>query len=192
MKSLSIGVLLVLGTFVLTAAPRRGRPDDTRQPVTSELQVQRRSAQPATGAAQRLVGGWQLESRTVRRSDGTLLADRVLGERPLGRLFYDASGAMMLQMMRLGRTAAIGPPTESPDAANPRVILGYDAYFGRYAVDEGRGTITHRVEGSLFPDDLGKDFVRGFTLDGDTLTLRFTSTADGAEVTRTLVFRRLR
>jgi Lipocalin-like domain len=192
MRSLSIAVLLVLGTFVLTAAPRRERPDDTRQPVSSPLQVQGRSAQPATGAAQRLVGAWQLESRTVRRSDGTLLADPVLGERPLGRLFYDASGAMMLQMMRLGRTAAIGPSTTSPVGANPRVVLGYDAYFGTYAVDEGKATITHRVEGSLFPEDLGKDFVRGFTLDGDTLTLRFTSTADGAEVTRTLVFRRLR
>jgi hypothetical protein len=39
---------------------------------------------------------------------------------------------------------------------------------------------------------LGKDFVRGFTLDGDTLTLSFTSAAVGSEITRTLVFQRLR
>jgi hypothetical protein len=98
---------------------------------------------------------------------------------------------MMLQLMRLGRRAAFDKPTE-PDAANPRVILGYDAYFGRYTIDERAGTITHHVEGSLFPDDLGKDFVRGFTLDGDTLTLRFTSSAGRDGVTRTLVFHRLR
>lgn len=171
MKNLSVGVLMLLGILVLTAVPPR--------------------AQPALSVA-RLVGAWQLESRAVRRSDGTLLTDPVLGERPIGRLFYDASGVMMLQMMRLGRSAAIGAPTNPVDAANPRVVLGYDAYFGRYAVDERAGTITHHVEGSLFPEDLGKDFVRGFTLDGDTLTLKFTSVADGSEVTRTLVFRRSR
>jgi hypothetical protein len=116
----------------------------------------------------------------------------VLGEKPLGRLYYDASGLVSLQMMRLGRSAAIGKPTSPKDAANARVILGYDSYFGRYTIDERAGTITHRVEGSLFPEDLGKDFVRGFTLEGDTLTLTFTSPADGSEVTRTLVFQRLR
>ena len=75
-------------------------------------------------------------------------------------------------------------------AANPRIVLGYDAYFGTYTVDDAAGTITHRVVGSLFPEDLGKDFVRLFTLDGDTLTLKFTSIAAGSEITRTLVFRR--
>jgi hypothetical protein len=119
-----------------------------------------------------------------------VLADPVLGEKPLGRLYYDATGVVMLQMMRLDRAAAIGKPSNPKDAANPRAILGYDAYFGRYAVDEHASTITHHVEGSLFPEDLGKDWVRPFTLDGDTLTLTFTSAADATEVTRTLVFRR--
>jgi hypothetical protein len=81
---------------------------------------------------------------------------------------------------------------DAKGGTNPRVVLGYDAYFGRYTVDERAGTITHRVEASLFPEDLGKDFVRGFTLAGDTLTLKFTSATDGSEITRTLVFRRLR
>jgi hypothetical protein len=150
------------------------------------------SARPAPAGAQRIVGAWELVTRTVRRADGPAIADPVLGEKPLGRLYYDASGVMMLQMMRLGRAGAIGKPANPKDAANPRVVLGYDAYFGRYSIDERAGTITHRVEGSLFPEDLGKDFVRLFTLDGDTLTLRFTSPGEGGDVTRTLVFRRLR
>jgi hypothetical protein len=149
-------------------------------------------SQVAPGAAQRLVGAWQLDSRTVTRSDGTVVSDTVLGERPLGRLFYDGSGTMMLQMMRLNRKAAIGALANPKDGTNPRVVLGYDAYFGRYTVDERAGTIIHRVEGSLFPEDLGKDFVRSFTLVGDTLTLKFTSATGGADITRTLVFRRLR
>lgn len=150
-----------------------------------------RSSGPLS-VAERLVGAWQLETRTVRRSDGTIVRDAVLGEKPLGRLLYDASGAMMLQMMRPGRAAAIGTPPDPRDAANARVVLGYDAYFGTYTVDERAGTITHRVQGSLFPEDLGRDFVRFFTLDGDTLTLTFTSTADATAITRTLRFRRSR
>jgi len=171
MKSVLLCVSLILSTVAMTAAPN--------QP-----------ARPAAGVSQRIVGAWLLTSRTVRRADGTALADAVLGEKPTGRLYYDATGVMMLQMMRADRTAAIGKPASPKDASNPRAILGYDAYFGRYAIDERAGTITHHVEGSLFPEDLGKDWVRPFTLDGDTLTLKFTSVTDGVELTRTLVFRR--
>ena len=146
----------------------------------------------ASSKAGQLVGAWDLTARSVRRSDGTVIADPVLGERPLGRLFYDASGVMMLQMMRQGRASAMTTPGNSRDAGNARIVLGYDAYFGRFNVDERAGTITHHVEGSLFPEDLGKDFVRAFTLDGDALTLTFTSTTDGVEITRTLTFRRSR
>jgi hypothetical protein len=140
----------------------------------------------------RLVGAWHLVSRSVRRADGSVLSDPVLGARPFGRLFYDASGVMSLQMMRAGRSSPISTPDDPRDAVNPRVVLGYDSYSGRYVVDERAGTITHRVEASLFPEDLGKDFVRNFTLDGDTLTLSFTSPADGELITRTLVFARSR
>ena len=180
MKNSRLRVWITLGALFLTGAVypslRGGAQTDGRRLT----------------AAERLVGTWRLESRTVRRSDGTVLADPVLGDKPLGRLYYDASGVMMLQMMRQGRSRAIGTPSNPRDATNARVVLGYDAYFGTYAVDERAGTLTHHVEGSLFPEDLGKDWVRPFTLEGDTLTLRFTSTADGAELTRTLVFRRSR
>jgi len=182
---------VVLGTVLLTGAISHA--GSSRAIGTApELDGPPQAPRAVSGVAQRIVGAWQLVTRTVRRSDGTVLADSVLGEKPLGRLYYDASGVVSLQMMRLGRSAAIGKPTDPKDSANARVILGYDSYFGRYTVDERAGTITHRVEGSLFPEDLGKDFVRGLTLDGDTLTLKFTSAADGIEVTRTLVFQRVR
>jgi len=183
--------VVILGTVLLTGAISHAR--SSRATGTApELAGPGQAPRAASGAALRIVGAWQLVTRTVRRSDGTVLADSVLGEKPLGRLYYDASGVVSLQMMRLGRSAAIGKPTDPKDSANARVILGYDSYFGRYTVDERAGTVTHRVEASLFPEDLGKDFVRGFTLDGDTLTLKFTSAADGFEVVRTLVFQRLR
>ena len=157
--------------------------------LTAALDLQTPATRPATGATQRIIGTWELVTRTVKRADGTTIVDPVLGEKPSGRLVYDASGAMMLQIMRSGRTDAISTPANAKDKANPRVVLGYDSYFGHYTIDEKAGTVTHHVEGSLFPEDLGDDWVRPFTLEGDTLTLKVTSPADG--LTRTLVFRRM-
>ena len=143
------------------------------------------------GVREQLLGAWQLESRTVTQGNGATVFDPVLGEQPVGRLFYDGSGHMMLQMMRQARTQAISAPANPAAAKNPRVVLGYDAYFGTFTVNEADGTITHHVEGSLFPEDLGKDLTRRFTLDADNFTLSFTSpSADGAALTRTLRFRR--
>ena len=174
MTKLLLRVLLAGGIVVLATVPPSAEPRGTRA---------------AAGVAQRLVGAWVLTTRTVS-ANGKVLADPVLGEKPIGRLYYDASGVMSLQMMRPGRTTAIGTPTEAKDRANPRAILGYDSYFGKYSVDERASTVTHHVDGSLFPEDVGQDWVRPLTLDGDTLTLKFTSPTDG--VTRTLVFHRLR
>ncbi len=192
MERSSRRAVIVLTTLVFAGGMASATTDASREPSNNHHDPQAERARPAASASTGLIGAWQLVSRTVRRGDGTVVADPVLGERPLGRLFYDASGVMMLQMMRMGRTTAISKPTNSADAANARVVLGYDAYFGRYTVDQAVGTITHHVEGSLFPEDLGDDFVRPFTLDGDTLTLSLTSVANGTEITRTLVFRRSR
>ena len=141
----------------------------------------------------RIIGAWQLESREVRKAGGEVVRDAVLGAEPVGRLIYDVTGHMSLQMMRLDRKQAISTPTNRQDAQNARVILGYDSYFGTFHVDEAAGTVIHKVVGSLFPEDIGKDFVRQLTVDGNRLTLGFTSkSSEGFDVTRTLVFGRLR
>jgi Lipocalin-like domain len=151
------------------------------------------STQGTPRARTQILGAWQLVSRTVRTAKGDMLLDPVLGAQPLGRLVYDASGHMMLQMMRQQRAQAISVPSNPQDANNPRIVLGYDSYFGTFQVNESAGMITHHVEGSLFPEDLGKDFQRAFRIDGDTFTLSFTSkSAEGSDITRTLRFRRLK
>jgi Lipocalin-like domain len=149
------------------------------------------SSPPNRGQKEQLLGSWELESRTVRRSNGDLLLDPVLGQQPIGRLFYSASGHMALQMMRQARAGAITQPSNPDDASNARIVLGYDAYFGSFSINEADGTVTHHVDGSLFPEDLGKNFTRSFRVDGDRFELSFASPmADGSELTRTLVFRR--
>ena len=191
MKKLWPCVLLMLSPAVVAAGPAREAITTRNAPGSPSL-AQAQGTRTPPAAAQRIAGAWDLESRTVKRADGSVVDDPVLGQRPLGRLFYDASGVVMLQMMRLGRKAAIGTPVNPKDGANARVVLGYDAYFGRFSIDERAGTITHYVEASLFPEDLGKDFVRNFALEGDTWPLSFTSPAEGTQITRTLRFRRHR
>ena len=72
------------------------------------------AAQGGGDTRARMLGAWRLESRTVRKAGGEILRDPVLGAEPPGRLFYDASGNMSLQMMRPARTQAISVPS------NPR------------------------------------------------------------------------
>ena len=149
------------------------------------------STQNKNGAREQIVGAWQLESRAVRKASGEILLDPVLGKQPIGRLVYDVRGHMMLQMMRQDRAQAISVPSNPQNATNARIVLGYDAYFGTFKLNEAEGTITHHVEGSLFPEDLGKDLQRFFRIESDTFTLSFTSRApEGFDVTRTLLFRR--
>jgi hypothetical protein len=151
------------------------------------------AATPAPSARDQMLGAWDLRSRTVRADSGEVVADPILGAKPVGRLYYDASGRMGLQMMRQGREQAITIPDVADQARNARIVLGYDSYFGTFAVDEPAGTVTHHVEGSLFPEDLGKDFTRRFRVDGDTFELSFTSPpVDGRAITRTLIFQRAR
>ena len=78
--------------------------------------------QRSEGALKQILGAWQLESRTVRKANGDSLLDPVLGRQPTGRLFYDASGRMMLQMMRQERAQAISTLSNAQDAKNPKIV----------------------------------------------------------------------
>jgi len=59
----------------------------------------------------------------------------------------------------------------------------YGAYYGTYTINEAAGTITHHVEGSLTPNDVGKDFVRYYKLSGNRITLIPVETNDGRPAT---------
>ncbi len=54
----------------------------------------------------------------------------------------------------------------------------YGTYYGTYTINEAVGTITHHVEGSLTPNDVGKDFVRYYKLSGNRITLMPVETND--------------
>lgn len=148
---------------------------------------------------EQLVGSWHLVSRQSRRASGEIEADPGLATTPLGILIYDQSGHVAAQLSRRDRTVAMFPEEcqaaittkGTPDTA--QTILGYDAYFGTYKINEHNGTVTHHLEAAIFPGDIGKDIERHFTIAGDQLTITFnTTTRDGVKVTRLLVWQRMK
>ena len=95
------------------------------------------------------------------------------GETPVGVLTYDSRGRMSAQLMRRNRPAfkAADLFRGSPDEIKA-AFEGFVAYFGTYTVDQRTSTVTHHVEGSSFPNYVGTDLKRSFTIVGDRLTLR--------------------
>jgi len=158
----------------------------------------RAHAAESGGVAAQLVGSWSLESRVTTTADGKVLTDPGLSATPHGLLIYDRAGHVAAQLSRPGRTMAM--LAEECSAAQDvkgtgdtaQTILGYDAYFGTYTVDEQAGIVTHHLDSALFPADIGKSITRHFVLAGDTLTIKFnTIQRDGTPVTRTLTWKRL-
>jgi hypothetical protein len=159
---------------------------------------------PSDDLGRALLGIWSLLSREDFDREGRRLIDPILGADPLGILCL-APGHFAAQFMNRRRSSApdsapasSGPaPTASapapPAANNSSALDGYDAYFGTYALDAGRGTITVRLEGALSPANIGQEFTREIRVVGDRLLIRLATTAaDGTAITRTLTFARLR
>ena len=144
-------------------------------------------------AAQGIVGTWELVSRTDRDAAGRVLSETSLGATPIGYLIYDAAGHVSAQLAARERAGIVCDSSgRSVDPNNNANISGYSAYFGRYQVDAAAGTVTHILEGTLSPADMGKRLWRRFRVVGDTLTVSFEPLGpDGTPRTRTLVWHRV-
>ncbi len=115
------------------------------------------------------IGTWRLAR--VERSDqrGEALPDFVhdtigVGE-PLGFRMYDGEriATVVQQENRL-------PSEEDVDDAQA-AVESYTAYFGRYAVDEAGGYLSHQVAGSLNPSGAGGDTQPFYERSGNQLVL---------------------
>ena len=147
----------------------------------------------SSGSAGHLVGTWRLVSRVVTLEDGTAVQDAGLGKTPSGYLIYDSSGHVAAQLMRPDRPMAIDCGTLSPaPSQNSQSVNGYDAYFGTYAIDETKHTVTHHLEGALSAADVGKNLVREFQISGDKLTIIVRTNSPKEKQIRTLTWERVR
>jgi hypothetical protein len=150
-----------------------------------------------------IVGTWLLESIVDTLTDGTVT--RWMGQQPRGAIMYSASGHMSVQFMRDPRpqppgTVSSGNEASRTSAANPfpglteaqlrDVLQGYYAYFGRYQVSAAGDSITHFVETSMRPSEVGTTYRRAIRIVGDRLIISLHPVEDGVARHRVLTWRR--
>jgi len=117
-----------------------------------------------------LLGTWKLVKFEARGLDGKTL--HPFGSNPFGRLFYDAAGNMSIQVFNPNR-----PRFSSDDKSKGSMDEikaawdGFDAYVGKYEVNEKEGVVQHHLEGALFPNWIGGTQKRFFEFKGDRLTI---------------------
>jgi hypothetical protein len=126
--------------------------------------------QPSRGGevAPQLVGRWKLVSLEAVRPNGEVV--REWGINPTGYLSYDTSGFVSVQFMRDPRAAK--PSRQLTSDERREAFDSYYAYYGRFEVDEKEGSVTHHIQGSMRPYEVGTDLKRFFKLSGDRLDLR--------------------
>ena len=126
---------------------------------------------PATdGLAQgskELVGAWTLVSITVNQGGQK---NEPFGPAPKGSLIFEPNGRFSITVTRsdlpkFGSSSRVaGTPEE-----NAAIVQGTIAYFGTYSVSVEDHLVTVHVEGSTFPNWVGTDQKRLFTIIGDEL-----------------------
>lgn len=144
-----------------------------------------------TNTVHPIVGTWSLVSFEGVSEAGERKLP--LGPDPVAMLVYDAAGHVCGQGMRGDRPHFA---TDMPGAGTNEEIraafVGYMGYFGRYHVDDTRAVIVQILEGSLFPNWIGNEQVRGYEIVDDHLTLRSPPVTIGEErFTVTAVWRRI-
>lgn len=123
---------------------------------------------------QALLGVWQLVSAKDVRSGGETLD--WLGNTPSGTIIYTAGGRMAVQFMRDPRATFAGGSMWTSDgrdllaSVTPGEIrdayTGYYAYSGIYTLDVQAHTITHHVQASLRPEEVGRNYVQAVRASG--------------------------
>jgi hypothetical protein len=124
----------------------------------------------ARAVGQLLVGAWSLLECAEIMQDGSKRLP--LGDRALGQVVYTADGRMSAQLVRADRAAfASDDYRGAPVEVAAEAFQQYFGYFGSYKVDASAGTVTHFIEGAMFPNLENKAQVRTFRLEADRLIL---------------------
>ncbi len=140
---------------------------------------------------EKFTGAWRLIENEFRTEEGEVTYP--LGRETIGLIMYDGKRNMSVQLVKAGRPKFAsndwlkGTPEEIKAA-----FEGFRCYFGTYDVDEKNKTITHHIQGSIFPNLMGVDKLRYYEFSGNCLTLRTVPMVmGGKKVVGRLVWERL-
>lgn len=135
----------------------------------------------------KFIGTWKLVSFYAQGSGKDIIYP--FGKEVRGRLIYEPSGRMAVQIMGLRRLRSVSDD-KSRDRVR-RVVSRYVAYYGSYSVNETKQSITHHVEAALLPEWVGTDLIRHFECNGKYLTLKGLLMLGGVQRKVSLVWERL-
>jgi Lipocalin-like domain len=123
-----------------------------------------------------LVGTWTFVSSTTKLPDGS----PAWGTNPKGLLIFTANGHFSSQIVRsdLPKFASNNRAQGTPEE-NKAVVQGTIGTFGTYTVDEAKKTYKLKFEGSSFPNRVGTEQTRPFTITGDELKVTNPATTVG-------------
>jgi hypothetical protein len=116
------------------------------------------------------IGSWSLIACEARSSDGEVRTP--YGENPYGMLMYGGDGRLSVLIAKRDR-----PRFESNDLMRgtpdelKAAFEGFTGYCGTYEVDTEKGTVTHKLEGSWFPNWEDTDQVRNYRFFDNRLEL---------------------
>lgn len=120
---------------------------------------------------EQLVGAWKLHSYMEIPVDGSE-PFYPLGRKPKGIIMYTPDGYMSAQLMAGDRQPfAINDFYQGSADEYRAAGSTYIAYSGEFSVNEERGTLTHSMYVSFFPNWLGQTQPRVAQLEGNVLTL---------------------
>jgi hypothetical protein len=156
----TIALLLVSGlTFMLHA--------QNSNPSINSLQKQ-------------LIGTWTLISVANIYPDSSRVYP--YGKDPQGLLMFDEKGNYAIQILK-----AVRPKVESGDKnkctqeESTALVQGSNSHFGKYEVNEQRGTIRFIIEHAFYPNWEGTEQERFYTYTGNEIKYVVTSTTQGGQ-----------
>jgi hypothetical protein len=134
-----------------------------------------------------LIGTWTLVSLTNEQDGKTT---EPLGPNPKGLFFFDRSGhyAFLLFVSDLPKFASNSRDKGTPEE-NRAIVVGSLAHFGTYSVNEKEGSFTVHPEASTFPNWVGIDQKRLFSISKDEFKMTNPSSSRGSGV-NTLILKR--
>lgn len=112
---------------------------------------------------------------------------------PKGYITYDATGHMTVQIDRRDDRPKFKAGNRNKGTLEElQAAFGhYTAYFGTYSINEKEATITHHLEGSIYPNEIGRDNLRYYDVEGNRLIYTVPAMKDGKRLPKSESFRKL-
>jgi hypothetical protein len=141
----------------------------------------------------KFVGAWRLVSAEFHAETGERV-ESPYGNSPQGILMYDAIGTMSVQLTRKDRKPfVIADRMKGTTAEIAAAFESYQAYWGRYTIDERERVVTHHVTQALLPNWAGTEQRRHYKFQDFKLHLRTPPlTIGGRRVTGVLIWEKIK